>query len=308
MTIRTNGSAAIQREGERAGTGSRTVLLDLPVGLVENLRHDRARYDRSPEDYCDVFQVCLPYRGIFVWHVGREDVVGDSNQVIFVRPGESYRMSSPAPGGYAELVITPQREVLREIGHTNGGDLAEHPLFRRRRWVASAGLQDFRARFLHWASASNGAEDLAAEELVLGLLRVALQTGGFRQTAVATTTDRLIRRTKEFLEAELSNRVLLADVGRAVGASPAYLTDLFRRVEGISLHQYLTRLRLARALVDLPHAGDLTTLALDVGFASHSHFSAAFRRMFGCTPSEFRHTTRKGLPPPPVGAARALDA
>jgi AraC-like DNA-binding protein len=107
----------------------------------------------------------------------------------------------------------------------------------------------------------------------------------------------LIRRTKEYLEATLSGRVKLADVARAVGASPAYLTDVFTRVEGASLHQYLTHLRLARALVELPHADCLTTLALETGFSSHSHFSAVFRRRFGITPSEFRETTRRRLPP-----------
>jgi hypothetical protein len=40
--------------------------------------------------------------------------------------------------------------------------------------------------------------------------------------------------------------------------------------------------------VELPHANDLTALALDLGFSSHSHFAAAFRRAFRCTPSGFR--------------------
>jgi AraC-like DNA-binding protein len=101
-------------------------------------------------------------------------------------------------------------------------------------------------------------------------------------------TRRLIRRAKEFLEANLGHRLRLADVARAVGASPAYLTDTFRRVEGIPLHAYLTQLRLARALVDLRHTDNLTTLAFELGFSSHSHFTAAFRRAFGCTPSQFR--------------------
>ena len=51
-------------------------------------------------------------------------------------------------------------------------------------------------------------------------------------------------------------------------------------------------LRLGRALVELPNATDLTTLAFDLGFSSHSHFAAAFRRAFGCTPSHFRESTR----------------
>jgi AraC family transcriptional regulator len=131
---------------------------------------------------------------------------------------------------------------------------------------------------------------------VLALLRSALAEDAPRLEP-SKSTRRLIRRTKEFLEAEFANPIRLSHVGRAVGASPTYLTDLFRRVEGIPLHRYVARLRLARALVELPDAEDLSTLALDVGFSSHSHFSAAFRRAFGCTPSQFRQATRAGRRP-----------
>jgi AraC family transcriptional regulator len=108
----------------------------------------------------------------------------------------------------------------------------------------------------------------------------------------APSTRRLIARTKRFLEAAFANPLRLADIAEAVGASPAYLTDVFSRVEGVPLHRYLTQLRLARALVELPDARDLTTLALSLGFSSHSHFTASFRRAFGCTPSQFRKATR----------------
>jgi len=77
-------------------------------------------------------------------------------------------------------------------------------------------------------------------------------------------------------------------VARAVDASPAYLTDVFRCCEGLPLYRYVLQARLARALVELPHADDLTALALDLGFSSHSHFTAAFRRAFAFTPSQFR--------------------
>jgi AraC-like DNA-binding protein len=284
---------------------SRRCLLDLSVGFVEDLRRANVRPGRSPEDFCGDFQVCLPYRGLFVWHVGGDEVVGDPNQVVFVRAGEAYSVSGPICEGYAELIITPAIEVLDELAHAGGG-LDAHPLFRRRACQARPRLQTFRAQFLHWARAASNADDLEAEELLLALLRAALQRNGQQDAPVGTTTARMMRRAKEFLELELPNRVLLADVGRAAGASPAYLTDLFRRVEGIPLHRYLTRLRLSRALVELPHADDLTALALDVGFSSHSHFSAAFRRAFGCTPSEFRQATRREalamprMSPPPA--------
>jgi AraC-like DNA-binding protein len=56
------------------------------------------------------------------------------------------------------------------------------------------------------------------------------------------------------------------------------------------LYRYQSRLRLARALDLLAQYDDLTALALDLGFSSHSHFSAAFRQTYGRTPSEFRES------------------
>jgi hypothetical protein len=90
--------------------------------------------------------------------------------------------------------------------------------------------------------------------VVLALLCAALHDHVARPSACGPRTRRLIRRAQEFLDAELAHRISLSDVGRAVGASPAYLTDVFRHAEGVSLHQYLTHLRLARALAKLPHA------------------------------------------------------
>jgi len=276
---------------------SRTRVLAVSMATVENLDRSGIRPGKSPEAFCPDFQLCLPYRGVFVWHVGDDDIVGDANQVVVCRRRESFRMSGPVPDGYAELIITPDLDVLSELAHVNGQAVDDHPMFRRRSWRADPVLQEFRTRFLHWACGSPQVATLQAEELVVFLLRSALNDGVSRHRANSPSTARLIRRTKEFLEQELSNPVRLTDVARAVGSSPAYLTDLFRRVEGVSLHRYLTQLRLARALVDLPHAADLTALALGLGFSSHSHFSFAFRRAFGSTPSQFREHTRRAARP-----------
>jgi AraC-like DNA-binding protein len=272
----------------------RTRLLDSSIALVENLRHCGNGHNGRGEDYSPDFQVCLPYRGFFIWHVAGEDVAADSNQVLFVTGGEPFRLSEPVAGGYAELIVTPDPAVLAEITDASESKLPAHPLFQRRSRRADPCLQLLRARFLHRA-VCRGWDDLCAEEFVIELLRSALVSESAAPAASASTR-RLIRRTKEFLGAHLSKRLRLADVGAAVGASPAYLTDVFRRVEGVPLHQYLTQLRLARALVELPRTEDLTSLAFDLGFASHSHFAATFRRAFGCTPSHFRASTRRMNP------------
>jgi AraC family transcriptional regulator len=269
---------------------TRTRLLESPVAVVENLRHAQP-YGPDPEAFCDVFQVCLPYAGLFVWRVAADDVVGDANQAIYVRAGEPYRMSAPVSGGYAELIITPALDVLGEIA--GGSRLAEHPLFRRRACLITPALQSARTRFLHWATTARDIDPLQADEAVLRLLRATFHDRARRHEG-GHSTRRLIRRAKEFMHAHLGDGIRLQDISRHAGASSAYLTDVFRRVEGLSLHRYLTRLRLGRALLQLPHTDDLTALALDSGFSSHSHFTAVFSRAFGVTPSTFRRTAGRG--------------
>jgi AraC-like DNA-binding protein len=58
------------------------------------------------------------------------------------------------------------------------------------------------------------------------------------------------------------------------------------------MYRYQLRLRLARALDLLGDYDDVTDLALALGFSSHSHFSAAFKQVYGQTPSAFRKLSR----------------
>jgi AraC family transcriptional regulator len=285
------------RELEGGGSSSRTRLFDLSVGLVEDVR-DPGWTAWGVGSFSPRFQLALPYRGFFVWHVGGDDVVGDANQALFISGGEEYRMSHPLRGGYAELIFTPADCLVAELAKATRGGLAAHPSFRRRSGRLDLRLQSFRARFLTWANGSPVVDSLEAEELVSWMFWSALaQDASFNPPA--RSSRRLLVRTKAYLEAQMAQPIRLADVSNAVGASPAYLTSLFRRVEGVPLHRYLTQLRLARALVELPHADDLTTLAFDVGFSSHSHFTASFRRSFGVTPAEFRQLSRRRLRPAP---------
>jgi len=92
-------------------------------------------------------------------------------------------------------------------------------------------------------------------------------------------------------------RHTLDTLARRLESSPFRLCRSFRAVTGTTIHRHLTDLRLQRALgrlVDGP--SDLTDLALDLGFSSHSHFTAVFRRRLGVTPESLRSAARSGAP------------
>jgi AraC-like DNA-binding protein len=281
----------------------RTTLATSKLGRIESLHWRESSALRSAEDFSPEFQVCLPYSGLFVWHVGHDDVIADANQVLFVRAGEAFRLSEPCAAGCAELIITPSVHLLSEMLRTPVRRLGRHPLFARRSCRANVAIQYLGARTRH-ALATQPMDPIEQDECLLDLLRATLDVT-LPRPASASGTRRLIRRAKEFLDAHAATPLRLDDIARAVNASPAYLTDLFRRHEGLPLHRYLVQLRLARALVALPHTHNLTALAFDLGFSSHSHFAAAFRRAFRCTPSEFRATGRRPSSPRPFGDDRS---
>jgi AraC-like DNA-binding protein len=104
----------------------------------------------------------------------------------------------------------------------------------------------------------------------------------------------LVANAKRYIASRATQRIRLADVGHALGISPVYVTEVFRRVEGVPFYQFTLRKRLERAIRLLPgYQADLSALALELDFASHSHFTTAFRRAFGCTPAAFRERARR---------------
>ena len=184
------------------GDMGRVQLLSTQSGIVEDITCGLGRR-HSSENFSPAFQISFPYRGVFIWHVGRDDVVGDANQILFVTGGEPFRLSEPRLCGYAELILTPALSVLCEMAESTGFDLVHHPLFRARSRRAPPVVQHACARLLHETSMEGGLDVFAAEEDMLALLRASLEIEPTRSEA-SRPTRRLIRRAKEFLESEFT--------------------------------------------------------------------------------------------------------
>lgn len=94
-----------------------------------------------------------------------------------------------------------------------------------------------------------------------------------------------VERAKAILRERMQEAPSLEELGRLVGCSPFYLSRLFSQGSGTTIQQYLRRIRLERA-AELLRTGkcNVTEAAMEVGYSSLSHFSTAFREMFGCCP------------------------
>ncbi|MCI0638259.1 MAG: AraC family transcriptional regulator, partial [Gemmataceae bacterium] len=142
-----------------------------------------------------------------------------------------------------------------------------------------------------WADAT--ALQLVADVLQAAFARQELPRKRSRNGTQADHAGRA-EAAKTYLASRLDQRITLDDVARAVHASPFHLCRIFQKHTGVPIHRYLAQLRLRAALERLQDgADDLTALALDLGFSSHSHFTDAFRREFGRPPSVVRGDSQR---------------
>ncbi len=242
---------------------------------------------RSAEECSAATHLVFPYRGLFMRHVGNTQSVADANHVLFFNGDEGYQVSHPASGGDACLSLSISQPLLRELAPAALLQRRDAPMFRNQSLRIDERAQVLVALLRH-SLRSGAIEPLEAESLALTLVCRSL---GPRTTHAAGSTrarQRLVDRAKLLLASAPTRRWTLAEIASDIGGSPVYLTQAFKQVEGMPLYRYHLRLRLAHALDRVADCEDVAALALDLGFSSHSHFSAAFRQAYGRTPSEFR--------------------
>jgi AraC family transcriptional regulator len=266
-------------------------LLSTPTARVWDVVCSGACRHRSAEECAATTHLIFPYRGVYVHHVGRTEAVAEANQLLFFNGGESYRISHPIAGGDACLSLSIDEQWLRELTPKEhlreGGSVA----FRRSRLRIDPRAQALVALLRHGLT-RGVAEPLEAEALTLTLLRRSLGERTSHAASASVARQKLVDRVKLVLSSDPTRRWTLAGIAAEAGGSPVYLTQVFQQVEGVPLYRYQLRLRLSRALDLLGEYDDLTRLSLDLGFSSHSHFSAAFRQMYGRTPAEFQRSVK----------------
>ena len=238
------------------------------------------------EEHAEVTEIVLPTSGVFAVHHRRNAVVADVASVVILTAGHEYRVGHPVDGGDRSTVMIFPPEVAEDALGDEPGD---------------GGLVGPRVqlgvRALRSSLRPGRPEPLEAEELALLLLdRIGHDLGAASPGRLVGRLQRdRVQEVRALVGAEPGRRWRLGEIARLVHCSPYHLARQFRAIAGESIATYLFRLRLALALQRLAEGEtDLAGLAADLGFASHSHFSARFRSAFGASPGSVRGHLRAG--------------
>ena len=245
--------------------------------------------------------LALPLAGLFAKHDGpRRHAIATPSHALLISAGQPYRLSFPGCIGDRCLALRLTSEALAHVVP----DAMAGVGFDEARFASHALLPPelMLARSQLWHDlASREVDALEAEERGIALLEAALRAA--RRQFVAPRRSRLIggadgrqrrvARTVEAVCAQPQRKWTLGELADLASLSPGHLAHVFRDEMGISVYSFVVRSRLAGALdAVLDTDVGLTEIALDAGFASHSHFTAKFRAMFGRTPQDLRRGVR----------------
>jgi AraC-like DNA-binding protein len=246
----------------------------------------------TPERHMPWNEVTFAHAGSFRLHAGDRTHLIDGASVALLNAGIPFRTSHPVGCGDVGSSIVVCPDLLRSLIADEGRErLAFHEvsvpccsrlLLRQRQLVRALrrGLP---------------IEPLQIEEEALAIVGKLLGSGsnpvagrrpGRHISREAAATAEAAR---EYIASRYTDRLRLREIAAACEVPVFRLCRAFLAATSMTVHRYAMRLRLVAALERLASGErDLTALALDLGFSSHSHFSWAFRREFDLSPSAWR--------------------
>lgn len=290
---------------------SRCVPEEMPIAFrslyesrlvtVRDYQCHACRGGPTAEEHSSNNNIVLLRHGAFCKHFGRRSVVADVNQAVYFSAESTYRISHPADCGDRGTVFALSPRLLNDIIRELDPSIDDHPhrpfsfvtgpcdssvFWRHRELVQRLETAETVPLEPLWA-------DVTAIQLIADVLEAAFARHGLphKRRRVGTDADHTgrVEAVKIHLAERLGERISLEEVARLVHTSPFHLARIFQQRTNVPIHRYLMRLRLRASLERLAEGvDDLTALALELGFSSHSHFTDAFRREFGCAPSAIR--------------------
>jgi len=136
---------------------------------------------------------------------------------------------------------------------------------------------------------TDSAAKLAIEGLALELLAEATRQPSYGIGAAPPW----LRQAREKLVEHFPENLKLTQIAAEVGVHPVYLAAAFRKKFGVTIGEFVRKLRIEHACAELDKEDlPLSAIALQAGFADQSHFSKVFKSYVGMTPREYRTLVR----------------
>ena len=243
------------------------------------------------------YLIVFPRTSVTITHAGREPVITSPNVVMFYNQGQVYRRGRVSERGDVCEWFAFHPEVIVEALKPYDCavlDRADQP-FHFTHGPSDAFTYLLQRMVVEHLLHNDEPDALFVQESMIEVLdrsvanRYRLRKQRKHSGQINPGHKELARATLYLLATRFHEPLTLEAIANALNYSQYHLARIFRQQTGETIHQYLDQLRLRTALEEITTGDkDLTSLALTLGYSSHSHFSQSFKRTFGHPPSDWR--------------------
>ena len=271
-----------------------TIVFETPLVRAARFRCDAGDPRFRDSGPTSNFAVVFPRTAVWIQYSGSRSFVADPSLATIYNPGQEYtRRVISADGDRCEWFgVSP--EIALEIAASidqRGCDLYERPFAAEYAPIDRSLYLAQRSLFTKLETAR--IDQLYAEESIIRIVATVIAQACAKPTDTKVDSEAhadLVERAKASLARNLFGRQSLNDLATQLSVSPFHLCRVFRKRTGRTIHEFKTDLRLRVALEKLENeTADLSRTALECGFSSHAHFSAAMRSKLGSSPSALRN-------------------
>jgi AraC family transcriptional regulator len=239
--------------------------------------------DRPFEERQSGASVSLVLAGTFVCRSEHGVSLLSAGSLMLVSPGQTFECSHAHGEGDRCLSFQFDAGLFERLARQAG---APRAAFDRQTLPPLRGLSQLTARATAAMAHTDALEEIAVE-LAGAVVGVAGRSR--REPSAPPQHHARIARVLRLLGAHSAEPHSLADLARRAGLSPYHFLRTFKRVAGVTPHQWLLRARLREAARRLTAGRQpVTDIALDVGFEDLSNFTRTFRAEFGTSPRRYR--------------------
>lgn len=226
--------------------------------------------------------------GAAVFHVDQERWEVQAGDLIIVNRNTLHAGYSTTVPYEAALLVFDPTDLSRELGEKN---LRLQPLVRGDALVEQRMTRIFQAQEeqqLGWRALCRA---LVTELLVYLCRHYGAESLPTKETAQRRRDLERLQPALAYIEQHYAERISVAQLAQLLCLSPDRLGHLFRDGVGQAPLQYINEIRLRKAM-NLLKTEEYTVaeVARAVGFFDYNHFGRLFRRRYGCTPNQVRHT------------------
>lgn len=245
-------------------------------------------YEHSyPPHFHDEFVIAAFARGAQRTRICRQKGIAAAGTVMVIMPGEVHTGEAvQRDEGWDYCAFYPSQSLINDVAET----------VLKGRGDVNFGTEGMRhapriaRRMLHAAQVLNASDDPLEKACVMyHILNILIGNYGER-TVKGARQDVMradIRKAIEFLHSSYAQTLTVKEIATVAGLSEFYFMRTFQAMTGLSVHQYLTQIRLVRAKGLLSRGISASQVASDVGFFDQSHLIKHFRAHFGTTPGLF---------------------